>query len=234
MLYNKYPPIIIPSIHPPRQPLKLPPRLDPSCVLCLLPISDNKWFDYSGKGNHGAVVGPIKTSKGRKGFGYSFDGSNGYVDCGNAVSFNFTTKFTVEAWINVNDLSDYRRIVSKFEAGLFPWILTTIPGGEISFQLRPREIDRISSFALTPGIWYHVVAVYVASLNQDVYINGALSNGTISGDIPASVNVDGSHVRVGSAVTSPYPMDGLIDEVRLYSRALLALEIKDLYEMGRA
>ncbi len=60
-------------------PRKLPISLHPSCVLALLPQNDDKWFDYSGHGNHGTVHGATPTAKGPQGFAWEFDGVGGNI-----------------------------------------------------------------------------------------------------------------------------------------------------------
>jgi len=164
------------------------------------------------------------------GYALSFDGQDDYVDCGNDASLVFTTQFTVEALIRPSDLSDYRRIVSKFESPSLCWIVTTNPDGKLDLQVRPGPATRRGVTSISTTEWTHIAAVYDGPANRlDVYINGVLDNATLDGMIPVALNTDASKLLIGSAVTSPYPMLGEIDEVRIYDRALSAEEVLEHY-----
>ncbi|MFC1623922.1 LamG domain-containing protein [Candidatus Omnitrophota bacterium] len=192
--------------------------------------------DNSGNGNDGTLTNMDEADwvLGKHGSGLDFDGSNDYVDCGNDSVFNFTTQFTVEAWIKPSDVSDYRRIVSKFESPDLPWIFTIDSSGVLNLQVRPNVSTRASSVTISTTEWTHVVGVYDGGASRlDVYINGVLNNGTLTNAVPASLNVDDSHVYIGSAVTSPYPMLGKIDDVRLYNYTRTQAQIAWDYNRGK-
>ena len=89
--------------------------------------------------------------------------------------------------------------------------------------------------------WYHVVVISNGS-QYFMYVNGTLqtitvllgsNNGNWLGDVTATnpvVSAIGRGRRDGSW---QYPFIGLIDDVRIYDRALSASEVKRLYQMGR-
>jgi hypothetical protein len=62
----------------------------------------------------------------------------------------------------------------------------------------------------------------------DIYVNGVLDNGTLSGTIPASQHDDNVNVNIGQRTGFPRDFNfvGLIDEVHIYNRALTAAEIQ--------
>ena len=75
--------------------------------------------------------------------------------------------------------------------------------------------------------WYHVAGVYNA-VNQtlDIYVNGLLDNGVLSGTVPAMQNSPASiNVNIGRRSGGFY-FAGTIDEVRVYNRALSQTEIQ--------
>ena len=253
--YNEYPPTISPQRHPGREPLILPPKLDPSCVLCLLPIRDNKWFDYSGKGNHGTVYGATKMSQGRNGFGWLFDGLDDYVDCGNGASLNMAVSdFTTESWVKpdkdwaVGKINvGYAQIVGKkygyngSESGFEFWLDYRLVGvikirlndGSAVADNEPANSMDIRS-ELVDGNWrYITVVVHRSTKKVDFYLDGVFLS---SIDFTITGSIDTTNKATIASETSLNPdafFKGLIDEVRIYNRALSAMEIKALYEMGR-
>jgi len=227
-----FPPLRSPTPKPLILPFKQPFSIDPSCVLCLLPMHDDKWYDFSGHDNHGAIHGATWTAKGRIGPALSFDGVDDYVDCGNAKSLDITDAITIEAWVKPNALAD-RNIVSK-EYPVYSYNLALNPSG-ITLEISPdgSQANRKLCIAPLPAIGQgsHIVAVFKPSTFMRVHINGELGKEETTG-IPASIYSTSYPVRIGTLTGSLWFFNGLIDEVRIYNRALSALEIKALYELG--
>jgi hypothetical protein len=77
--------------------------------------------------------------------------------------------------------------------------------------------------------WYHVAGVYDATnRTMNVYLNGQLNNGALVGTIPAAQPNSNQNVNVGQRPGSPgtFNFEGMLDDVRIYNRALSALEIQ--------
>ncbi len=71
-----------------------------------------------------------------------------------------------------------------------------------------------------------MAGVYNATAQTlDIYVNGVLDNGVLSGTVPAALVNSVQHVNIGRR-TGGYYFQGIIDEVRIYSRALSAAEIE--------
>ena len=80
------------------------------------------------------------------------------------------------------------------------------------------------------NVWYYVAGVYnAAARTLDIYVNGVLDNGVLTGTIPASQVNAPVNVYIGKR-TSPYGggycFNGIIDDVRIYNRALSQAEIQ--------
>jgi prepilin-type N-terminal cleavage/methylation domain-containing protein len=162
----------------------------------------------------------------------SFDGSTGYVDCGNPV---ITGTFTAEAWVFIRTAENESTFVGtrdpqdcsfdmKFSYG-------TIHGdiGDGTDWLTT-EADVAYDYKL--NTWYHIVYV-VTPTGYTIYLNG---NNVASGSYAASNPVfsDASHtIKIGQVGYEEEYFDGLIDEVAIYNRALSDREIMGHYEMGR-
>ena len=91
----------------------------------------------------------------------------------------------------------------------------------------------LGASVLTAGNWFYVVGVYdSAAQKAKVYVNGNLDGEyTKSGSID---NPAANPVRIGTrSPGTTLPFNGLIGEVRIYSRVLTPQEILDHYIIGK-
>src|SRR6266498_145715 len=191
--------------------------------------------DSSGNNNTGTLVnGPIWTG-GMYGSALSFDGLSDYVDLGDPVTLQLTGSMTISGWINAALFPvDDAAIVSKRDSGEVGYQLdTTIDAGPrtIGFKLTNASggyMFRYGASTLQPNQWYHVAGVYdAAAQTLSVYLNGQLDNGLLIGTITATQLNSLLNVNIGRrAGRSGFEFNGLIDEVRIYNRALSPAEIQ--------
>ena len=114
------------------------------------------------------------------------------------------------------------------------WQLKTSPDtGPHTFGVRVAGAtntfaQRYSTTVRSLNVWYHVAGVYDASAQTlDIYVNGVLDNGTLRGTIPASQINSAVNVNIGRrSGGSGYYFNGVIDDVRIYNRALSQAEIQ--------
>ena len=91
---------------------------------------------------------------------------------------------------------------------------------------------RDSSVKLTTGQWYFAVATYDNSGAMKLYLDGvevASGNHAVGGPVDAGPTVP---VAIGANGTAERFFDGVLDDVRVYDRALGAAEITNLYADG--
>jgi len=86
----------------------------------------------------------------------------------------------------------------------------------------------LSNVTVNDGLWHHIVAVRTNSTDGEIYVDGSL-DGSDSGPAKSLNNVP---VWIGRGFTGPFYFNGLIDDVRIYDRALSAKEIWQLYLDG--
>ena len=192
-------------------------------------------FDASGHGNSGTLVNGPQWIGGPS---LDFDGENDYVDVGTLDVSG--SALTLAAWIYSRDLANCVandcRILSKTtgtaESDHF-FMLSTIESGantRLRFRLKTDGTTSTliaSSGNLPENTWVHAAAVYDGA-DMLLYLNGALvgstgKSGSLSTNSGVSVWIGGNPPE-GSA----RPWDGLLDEVRIYDRALSAGEIQAL------
>ena len=188
--------------------------------------------DSSGNGNAGTIVGAAWTTSGKYGNALSFDGASSYVDLGNAASFGITGSITLSAWIfATGNPPDDGQIIAKSDDSS-GWQLKTTPDtGPITFGVAispssTSHVQRYSNTVRSLNTWYHVAGVYnAAAQTLDIYVNGVLDNGVLSGSVPASQIDSAANVNIGRRIGGYY-FHGTIDEVRIYNAALTQSQIQ--------
>jgi outer membrane protein assembly factor BamB len=178
-------------------------------------------FDISGNNNRGTVHGASWTTGGKVGNALSFDGVDDYVDCGTGSSLMPTAGITLEAWFKANDVSAYGTIVSTYSyEGYF---LRVNPNAGIEFA---PAICYSPTGIIQPGVWYHVVGTYDGTL-AEIYVNAKLVGSQFH---TGPLTYTGQPLRIGNNPgDDPLSFNGIIDEVKIYSRALSAELVRAEY-----
>ena len=187
--------------------------------------------DASGHGLTGTISGAAWTTQGRYTNALSFDGVGSYVDLGNPSSLQITGSMTLSAWVKATgNPGDDGQIIAKSDNSN-GWQLKSSPDtGPQTFGIAiassSSRVQRYSTTVRSLNVWYHVAGVFnAAAQTLDIYVNGVLDNGVLSGTVPASQSDAALNVNVGRR-TGGYNFNGLIDEVRVYNRALTQAEIQ--------
>ncbi len=196
--------------------------------------------DESGNGNDGTNNGATLTTDrfGNSDAAFSFDG-NDYLELANESSFDFerTDPLSFSAWVNLSTLSQVF-VLEKGIASISPseyYALIVQGDGTLQFALISDSDGFNVESATTPVTtdeWFHLGVTYDGSLdanNVALYVNGTpLATTVVSGTLSASVLND-LPVNLGGAPGIPEGMQGSLDDIRIYDRALTESEIIDLY-----
>ena len=168
--------------------------------------------------------------------GYSGRGLR-FADAGSAVrvscrrSLNLDQAITLEAWVLPGPSSDQSRIIIAKNDEYLLRIDKASEGGRVSFfvQVGSPAVTwepRVSSEGpLTPGAWHHIAGTWDGQKLR-LYVGGQLHGET---DRTGRPNPNPYPVMVGSF---EYPschggaFGGVIDEVRIYRRALRAEQVR--------
>ena len=215
------------------RPLKWPPIFPLQKGLVLwLPMDERSGaivYDRSGKANHGTLYGPTWVAR-RRGSALSFDGVDDYVLISNSASLQVAGNLTIIFRVYLNSLSSTRAAVSKM---WHEYLVKIITDGTIAFEHQGAAgwegiIDVLPQGSMTSGTWIHVAVVRdMSSMTVRGYKNGVAGTPRPFTKTPAPSKYD---VNIGRESDGYYKLDGLIDEVRIYNRALNAAEVKCLYE----
>jgi predicted ribosomally synthesized peptide with SipW-like signal peptide len=205
------------------------------------PVAFDSALEPANNGN--LTNGPVWTT-GRYNPALIFDGVDDYVNVGNDPSLQITSALTLEAWIKTPSYwnKQYPTVVSKANYSGSDWdgeywIAIGRPyGGKVTFAFAPaggNAIDHWSNSWLLPNTWYHIVATFDDSADKvRLYINGVLDKEYTETQKPA---ITDNPVRIGQGGNYDFQntwFNGIIDEVRIYNRALSPAEILEHYQRG--
>jgi hypothetical protein len=191
-------------------------------------------MDSSGYGNNGAFVGAQIADNGLVGNGAAFDGTDDYVRASSSESL-MPEAVTISAWVRFDSLpAEVADLVFKRNMDLDnneSYALQIQSGGGVRFVLGNGAQTRLDSAPMGVGEWHHVVATF-ARPDMKIYVDGALA-GTAVHDYPLAHN-PASDLLIGVRDHAELPLSsfahGMLDDVRIYRRALGAQEVAALVE----
>jgi len=192
--------------------------------------------DSSSNNNTCTINGATWTSDCKLGYCLSFDGINDYIDCGNDT-INPSKELTVSAWVKFTG-TQAQCIVCK-EQQLSPYYGWSVYGEDpwgysdsgVTFLVRSTggsaTLGNHENIFYNDGKWHHV-AVTFSSLNNvaKIYVDGFFKSGSEIGN--ATLNT-AFNLVIGSRDKLSGFFNGIIDEVKIYNRALTAYEINPEY-----
>jgi len=216
--------------------------VDDTCVLYLdmESINSTEVHDLSQSHNNGTISGATRTVD-QYGQYLSFDGTNDYVDCGNDTSINIGTgDFSISAWVKYSVKG--HMIAGKYCDNTNPgyWLSNTQATWENQLAIRVSDAggsycDRATTSLYNDNNWHHVVGVVDRDVNPIlIYIDGVAVATTGVGDLSTETGDLGTGAfQIGGNTHTDDYFSGSIDDVRIFSRALTAQEIIDLFENTR-
>jgi subtilisin-like proprotein convertase family protein len=181
--------------------------------------------DVSGIGNNGVVGSATWTATGKYGGALSFNGSTARVNINDSPSLRLTTGMTLEAWVNPSTVSSaWRDVIYKGDDNYYLMGTTTSSSrpalGAIFGASTYGEV--YGTGALTANVWTHLAGTYDGTTER-LYLNGVqVASRAQTGNILTSANP----LTIGGDSFYGQYFSGMIDEVRIYNRALSAAEIQ--------
>ncbi|MFH0962736.1 MAG: LamG domain-containing protein [Planctomycetota bacterium] len=182
--------------------------------------------DWSGRGNDGKNLGAEFVDLGDdRGYALRFQAENAHVDCGNPPDLDLTSAMTIDFWL-------YREtVIQKGEAGLVGKTIDTFTlaeDGRCWFYVGGGPNH---SYILNVPLkeWCHVAATFDGK-KITTYLDGKLQN-AFDSKVPAAKQGGNFYLRYpvvyGDKVDPPFKC--MMDNVRVYNRALSAEEIAAHY-----
>jgi hypothetical protein len=195
--------------------------------------SGNIAYDSSGNGNDGNLTNGPSWTSGKIGGALSFDGVNDIVNVPTIQNVD-GGGITFSAWIKPThfDSRDYPHIIGGAGVnlhGLGPAYIPSNKKGAVSFYLSTSADGQVNTRIVPLLSWSHVSAISNGATHL-IFWNGIEEQQSskitaLLGNSPLSIG--------GITGGSDYIWLGLIDDVRIYDRALSAAEVQALYQLGQ-
>jgi hypothetical protein len=213
---------------------------------------DGNANDASGNGNHGMSQSGVSFVAGKIGKAAKFDGGiNGYIRIPHNATQKFNDQFSVAGWILSNGRGGI--IFTKYSwaaAGGGGKGFSISGSDDLTYALTNSAISIASLFNTSGGHEYrpvykipsYIFQYFVVTYNQGkakIYISGELK---VEKDMPHLGTLENNYdMLIGAFFTNDgttvyssingRSFDGLLDDLRIYNRALSDSEIKTLYNL---
>ena len=165
--------------------------------------------------------------------GWSFDGVDDYVDCGNVASLDILDGFTIEFWTKYS--TGYGGIVDRRAGSGEGYFLLFDNAGKIQYCLNDGDTHQayeVRGSGYNNRQWHHgVFTVSLSSALARLFIDSLQVGADIDISVITGTITPNKDLLLGQVTL--YYTNGLIALVLIYSRALTPQEILDHYIIGK-
>ena len=195
--------------------------------------------DASGNGNNGAVIGalPADDRDGNSNSAYSFDGEDDYIVVPDANSLDFgSNNFSFSFWVKYSSQAGgYDDIAAVYMKSEYnepktgtAFILEQPVNGRVQFRTSSNNPLSSVGGGLNQNEWTHFVSLRESNVLK-LYINGQL-DATLEVPIDNVTNDKALFFGGHQSDMLAQKLSGLLDDIRIYNRALNADEVTSLFE----
>jgi len=212
----------------------LVPQTKPdSGLIAYWPFNGNA-NDESGNNHDGGLNGGVLLTNDRFGnpeSAYAFDGINGRIHYPLLWGFNEAPNYlTMAAWFNYAQTESEGKILYHGWTGEFQLLAvgdTAAGGVHLSSGWYSAHT------AIVPNTWYFIVAIWEKGDKLSLYLDGILADTLSVPDEPLGIQASLYFSSIGSYNQSAGAFfTGMIDDIRIYDRALSGNEIDSLFSEG--
>jgi beta-lactamase superfamily II metal-dependent hydrolase len=172
--------------------------------------------DGSGNENDGTLQNGPSPVTGISGKALEFYGTDQSVEVFHSSTLDITDAITLQAWVKPDSTSGERMIIGKDDA-YFLWL----QNGILRFEINDGNSNPYVSGPLNGTDWHHVAGTYDGE-DLKLYLDGMQVDSYL---VETTINSNSSNVFFGNSEDGNQGFDGIIDEVRIDSRALSEEEI---------
>jgi hypothetical protein len=180
--------------------------------------------DATGNGLNGTITGATHTTSGKFGAALSFNGTNNVVTVADNAKLDLTKGMTLEAWVRPSTLSGSRPVIIKerSDGPAYGMYANTSTNNPAAYAAASGSQNIRGTAQLPLNAWHHLATTYDGATLR-LYVDGVQ---VASRAIAGSISVSSGALRIGANSVWGHWFAGLIDEVRIYNRALSATELK--------
>jgi hypothetical protein len=195
---------------------------------------DRHGADYSGLGNDLDLYGGVGFAHGlfEAGLNLHHDGTQFAERPVDDPIYNFgANDFTIQIWVNFNTMDGEQTLVEKFEGIGGPgWTVTKLASNAWHFWASPSAVLYSDPVSIPTGVWLQVIVRRTGDLFELFYDGMLVASGVNENPVPDT----DFPLLVGrrNAAGQVFPVDGRIDEVAIWLRALDDTELDFLWNAG--
>ena len=199
----------------------------------------NEVVDDSGNGNHGTRVGNATTTSlaALGSFAGTFDGAGDYVTIADSASLDITTNITLSVWVKKRTLGAREILTGKGNgvgASTTSYYVEVDASNQVAFTVTDSTPSgnklTATDLIISDTNWHHIVGTYDGA-TQRLYLDGKVS--AVSNTWANTIHTTSQTFAIGRLgdLNNLY-LTGELDEVAIWSRALDANEVRQLYQRG--
>jgi len=184
--------------------------------------------------NDGKINGTVTSIAGKINQGRKFNGTNGYIKVNNASNIKDLTSITISAWVHAYSFPSYATILMKSNSGWTSGYGIFYNTGKLCmFVTNYASSKACAPFTASsnPSDIHLVTGTYDFNSDQNqrkvkIYIDGQEKNSAV---YKTGIDQNGNDLFIGRGSGGNYYWNGIIDDLRIYNRALTTTEVQDLY-----
>lgn len=173
------------------------------------------------------------TNSGKFNKALRFDGTNDYAQVTDSTALDITGDFTLSAWVSRAGGGDEYVISKTNDSADGGYALLVGSSGEVYCRTNngtsSTDSYTVTGFINADNIWHHVLATRNGTSCR-IYIDGKDRTNYINTHTTLTANAN--NLRIGSQPSGGNYMNGRIDEVKIYSGAFTADQVKVEYNRG--
>ncbi len=201
---------------------------------------NNNLVDTSGKGNDAAIQGGVTYTNGRDGTannGLLFNGTSGFLSTTNTL--NSPQDYSTNVWFKTSSTGGVLMAFTNSQTSATPsnfdrilWIDTT---GHANFGVYIGSVHYITSAGTyNDGNWHMATATMSSTLGMGLYVDGVsvvTDSNTVSQTYAGWWRIGESNTTGGWPATMNQYFTGSMDDIKIYSTALNATQVSNLYAL---
>ena len=171
-------------------------------------------------------------------YSFLFDGVDEDILIGTSSTLDFTTSFSISAWIYLTDLSHINTIFFRSTSSPYKgYAFAVTTAGKPNMLVEGGSANGIttSSTVLLVNTWYHLGCTKSSGAAPKFYVNGTETAYDVTGTLNPTTN--GSDARIGGTGSidgwTGRQFEGNEDEVGIFNTELLASQMSEIYSNGK-
>lgn len=194
--------------------------------------------------NHGVLRGGASFRPGLVALAFSLDGVDDFILIPDSSSLNLgMSDFTIDLWVNFRGTQGEQVIIEKwvqrFEEPSEGWTLTKLDDNTVRLAAvtEGNEVNLDVTPFITENTWHFVALSRSGDLFTIYWDGSAIGSASFAADLDSGASLKFGHRcnpqdTPGCEDESGFYLNGLIDEVELFRRALDDEEIQAIFEAG--